>query len=88
MRRMARNPRWVVLGICAMVAAGTLGWYAIGTVRPDCAVSFGYVERGGHVRGPDGKATTVEELRAKAYRDAYDSGACEKPHSRWHDWVS
>ncbi|SNT33888.1 hypothetical protein SAMN05216252_12179 [Actinacidiphila glaucinigra] len=80
-RRTARNPRWLVLGICAIVVAGTL-------VRPDCAVSFGYVTIGGKVMGSDGKATTVKELRAKAYQDAYDSGACEKPHSRWHDWVN
>ncbi|MEU6347274.1 hypothetical protein ABZ883_40790 [Streptomyces sp. NPDC046977] len=84
---MARNSRWIALGIYAVVVAGALGWRAGGTVHTDCAYSFGYVTMGGQVMGPDGKPTTVEELAASAYQHAYDSGACEKPHARWHDWV-
>ncbi|MDX3074635.1 hypothetical protein [Streptomyces sp. MI02-7b] len=87
-RRTARNARWLALGIYAIVLAGALGWRATGTVEPYCAYSFGYITTvDGQVMGPDGKPTTVEELAAKAYQHAYESGACEKPHSRWHDWV-
>lgn len=87
-----RSPwRLVVLSICAVVAAATLGRYATESVRPHCGVVVlsGRYTALGALNSPDGNRNRADsELTDRAYRQAVASGRCDPPHARWHAWLS
>lgn len=83
-----RIPRRLALlaGAATIVATGTLGWYATQSVHPPCLVFTGQYTP---LNAPPRDETTAasKELVARAYRKAVDSGRCDPPHARWHEWL-
>ncbi|WP_329363139.1 hypothetical protein OG896_06145 [Streptomyces sp. NBC_00669] len=91
-RSLARRPRLLVLGVCAVVAVTTVGWYATQSVRPRCGVvifSGPYTSVGGPDSSSDnGKVRTDQRLADRAYRQAAAAAGCRPPHARWHGWFA
>lgn len=85
-QHLSHRSRWLILFVGALVVVVALGWYAMEPVRPECTTFSGrYVP----FRGlPDDEEAVGanSELDARAYQRAVESGHCEPPHARWHEW--
>lgn len=86
-RYPARGPRLLIPGMCAVVAAATVGWYATESVRPRCSyavITSGYTGLSERNRSEDKE---LKELADRAYQQAIAAGRCDPPRARWHEWL-
>ncbi|WP_328471457.1 hypothetical protein [Streptomyces sp. NBC_00448] len=90
--RRPHRPRPLVLGVCAVVAVTTVGWYAMESVLPRCGVvvfTGGYTPLGRPDSSSDnGKVRTDQWLADRAYRQATAAAGCRPPHARRHEWFA
>ncbi|MFB7513892.1 hypothetical protein [Streptomyces sp. NPDC056144] len=73
------DTRRLLLVACAVTAlvAGSVGWYAGETVRPDCSYAV-------TTFGPPAQQ---DEAVERGYYAAVGAGDCEPPHARWRFWL-